>query len=206
METWSANFVQRWLWVDKTISASAEEWISYFSPFVRLPEFILGVLTAKAYSSVNLRSHKTPPWVPIVLVAAGLWCVLIIVFPAITKLPLLEKLASNFIYAPAIATLLLFTCVFDTRLGRLLSSRYALLGGEISYSIYVWSFFVLDALAGTLSSTIPSPTAMVLSAVKVGVCIVLTTVIAFGSYCLIEAPSRRWIRTILTLRAPRGGS
>lgn len=200
MEVPLVMLVQRWLWTDKLVSASAEEWLSYFSPLVRLPEFIVGVLTAKVYCSVKLRSPETRGWAPILLFVAGLWCVSVVVIPAITKFPLLEKLASNFIYAPAIATLLLLTCVADTRLGRVLSSPYVLLGGEMSYSVYVWSFFVMIGLADILNLTTPTPNAMFLAGAKVGVCIILTTVIAFGSYCLIEAPLRQWIRAALTPR------
>jgi peptidoglycan/LPS O-acetylase OafA/YrhL len=191
------ELTRRWLWTDKLVSASPEEWLRYFSPFVRMLEFALGVLTAKIYSQWKDRSHSPPVWARAAIVLAGSWCLIVMLIPAVSENPVLEKFKSNFIYAPAIATLLLLTCVFDTRLSRFLSSRYVVAGGEISYSVYVWSFFVLLKLGAVLSFSSFSFTAAIGGTVKVLICVVLTTLVALLSFYLIETPSRKWIRAVL---------
>jgi peptidoglycan/LPS O-acetylase OafA/YrhL len=160
-------------------------------------EFALGVLTAKIYSQWKDRSHSPPVWARAAIVLAGSWCLIVMLIPAVSENPVLEKFKSNFIYAPAIATLLLLTCVFDTRLSRFLSSRYVVAGGEISYSVYVWSFFVLLKLGAVLSFSSFSFTAANGGTVKVLICVVLTTLVALLSFYLIETPSRKWIRAVL---------
>ena len=196
-ETPLIEFTARWLWTDKSVSASPEEWVRYFSPFVRIFEFFLGVMAAKIYSQLKDRPGAPPTWARAAMLMAGLWCLAVILIPAISENPLLQKFTSNFIYAPAIATLLLLTCIFDTQLGRFLSSRYVVAGGEISYSVYVWSFFVLLKLGGTLVFPTFSPAAAIGAAAKVMLCIVLTTLVALISFYLVERPSRRWIRAVL---------
>jgi peptidoglycan/LPS O-acetylase OafA/YrhL len=134
---------------------------------------------------------------------AGLWCLTVILIPAVSEIPFLQKLTSNFIYAPAIAALLLLTCMFDTHLSRFLSSPYVVAGGEISYSVYVWSFFVLLKLGAFLTFPSFSSTAAIGGTAKVMISVVLTTLVAIVSFYLIETLSRRWIRAALTpSRAP----
>jgi peptidoglycan/LPS O-acetylase OafA/YrhL len=197
------ELIRRWLWTDKLVSASPEEWLSYFSPFVRLLEFFLGVLTAKIYLHFKDRRDLSPIWARAAIMIAGLWCLTVILIPAVSEIPFLQKLTSNFIYAPAIAALLLLTCMFDTHLSRFLSSPYVVAGGEISYSVYVWSFFVLLKLGAFLTFPSFSSTAAIGGTAKVMISVVLTTLVAIVSFYLIETLSRRWIRAALTpSRAP----
>jgi peptidoglycan/LPS O-acetylase OafA/YrhL len=88
----------------------------------------------------------------------------------------------------------------------MLSSRPLQFMGDISYSVYVWSFFVLDALTNTFKSAEPSIEGIVNSALRVGVAVGLTTVFAYGSFVLIENPSRRWLRAVLTGSRAKAGA
>ena len=65
--------------------------------------------------------------------------------------------------------------------------------GEISYSIYIWSFFVMTMITSFYVSAEKSALAYANSVVKVFVIVGLTIVFGYGSYALIEAPSRRKI-------------
>jgi len=69
--------------------------------------------------------------------------------------------------------------------------------GDISYSVYTWSFFMMAMLSGYYRSDTWSAEAALNSTIKVGVIAGLTTVIAYGSYLLIEVPARRWLRAAL---------
>src|SRR5260370_37927601 len=70
--------------------------------------------------------------------------------------------------------------------------------GEISYSVYVWSFFVLDAIADRFKPGAFSAEAVATSLVKIAVAVCLTTVLAYGSYRMIEMPSGRWRRKVVS--------
>jgi peptidoglycan/LPS O-acetylase OafA/YrhL len=183
-------FAQAWFWHNDKISASGWGWASYFSPYARLPEFVMGVLAAKAYSA-----GKQPGSIAIAPCFA--WCVAVILISPLTNAPVINLLTSNFIFAPAIAFLMLYCCQYDTWLTRILSARPLLFAGEISYSVYIWSWSVITLLSGQFVSTAPSPLAYFNSGVKAASCVFLTTVFAFGSYLLIESPSRAWIRRVL---------
>ena len=67
--------------------------------------------------------------------------------------------------------------------------------GEISYSIYIWGFFVMTILGNLFASAHPITILYVDSGVKVIVICALTIVMAYGSFNLIELPARQWIRT-----------
>jgi peptidoglycan/LPS O-acetylase OafA/YrhL len=76
----------------------------------------------------------------------------------------------------------------------------------ISYSVYVWSFFVLDALTNILKSSEPSIEAIINSVLRVVVAVGLTTVFAYGSFVLTENPSRRWLRAVLAGSKSKAGA
>jgi peptidoglycan/LPS O-acetylase OafA/YrhL len=192
--------VQRWLWQDAHISAGAWGWVIYFSPYVRVLEFIAGMLAAQSYLLLNQRMHiPFPAWV--VLAACISWCGAVVFVGWVTETPTLANIAPNFIFAPALAPLLLCCCLYDTWLSRALSSRPLVFVGEISYSVYTWSFLVLTMLGSNNAAP-----ASFNSTSRLIVSIVLTTIFAYGSYLLIEAPARRWLRLALMRRVPKRAS
>ena len=54
----------------------------------------------------------------------------------------------------------------------------------------MWSFFVITMLSGYLVVTEPSAEGYINSAMRMVAIIALTTVFAYGSYAIIEVPSR----------------
>jgi peptidoglycan/LPS O-acetylase OafA/YrhL len=106
----------------------------------------------------------------------------------------LENLVPNFIFVPAIAPVMLHLCKCKSWLSRALSTPTMLFLGEISYSIYIWSFFIMVMLKGVLDYAHPMTIQYFNSGLKVIVISALTVVMAYGSYSLIEVPARRWIR------------
>jgi peptidoglycan/LPS O-acetylase OafA/YrhL len=189
------EFSRSWFWHRAGISAEPWGWFSYFSPYLRLLEFLAGVLVAKSYQ-VHLSGGRAPVSAWFVMVVALAWCAAVIVDSAITGKALAYILPS-FIFAPVLAPLMLCLCRYESGLSRLLASRPAVFLGEISYSIYIWSFFVMTMMASFYVSAGASTLAYANSVVKMMVIVGLTIVFAYGSYALIEAPSRRKIREIL---------
>ena len=185
-----------WLYVDKKVSSSAWGWISYYNPYLRVLEFVAGMLAARVYATWSTRQVNLR-WLLAIEATAVLWCALVLLTPLLSAVPLLANIERNFIFAPALAPLMVSLCLSDSRLSRLLSSRPMLLAGEISYSVYVWSFFVGGMLASSYVSLAWSAEAAINSTIKVFMAAGLTTVFAYGSYKVIEVPSRRFLRRVL---------
>jgi peptidoglycan/LPS O-acetylase OafA/YrhL len=190
-----STMVRRVFWWSDQASAAPLAWLPYFAPYIRLLEFVCGMLACQAYRSL---SHGVPPprIMHIILALAVVWCLAVLAFPGVTTNALVAAVQPNFIYAPALALLLLYCCLYDTWLSRALSSVPLLAMGTISYSVYVWSFFVLTWLHPNFASPAPSALAYLNSTVGAAICMGLTTVLAYGCYHLVEAPSRRWIRRL----------
>jgi peptidoglycan/LPS O-acetylase OafA/YrhL len=189
-------FADKWFWHGNTISAGSWGWVYYFSPYVRIFEFISGMLMAQAYKV------RDTEWLPsIVLPICLMWCGIVFISGWLPPWAPLENLVPNFIYAPAIALVMLHVCKRKSWLSDALSSRPMVFLGEISYSIYIWSFFIMTMLSSMFASAHPITIAYFNSGLKVIVICAVTVVMAYGSYALIEAPSRRWIREVLTGKA-----
>ena len=198
--------VRHVFWWSDQASAAPLAWLPYFSPYIRLLEFVCGMLACQAYRSLSQRV-QAPGLTRGILALAVAWCLAVLAIRDITRSALLTAILPNFIYAPALAAVLVCCCLADTWLSRALSSRALLAMGTISYSVYVWSFFVLAWLHPNFVSSAPSTLAYLNSTVGAAICMGLTTILAFGSYHLIEAPSRRWIRGLArtTARRPATG-
>jgi peptidoglycan/LPS O-acetylase OafA/YrhL len=190
------EFTQSWFWHRPDISAPPWNWFSYYSPYLRLVEFLAGTLVAKSYRA-QISGAPLPIAARLTIIFGLAWCAAVLIDSVITDNAILANVLPNFIFLPAIAPLMLCLCRYESGLSRLLSSPPAAFLGEISYSAYVWSFFVLTMVSNNFISTEKSPLAYFNSAVKVIVIVALTIVFAYGSYVLIEAPSRRRIREIL---------
>lgn len=176
-------FSHEWFWHGEVVSSEPWYWSFYFSPYLRVFEFIAGMLMAQAY-----RMHTT--WLPnFVLPTCLLWCAIGVIPWSVS-----DNLAPNFLYAPAIALVMLHVSTQKTRLSGILSSPPMIFLGEISYSIYIWSFLMMRMLKGTLDSAQPIAIQYFNSGLKAVVICGLTIVTAYGSHRLIEVPSRRLIR------------
>jgi peptidoglycan/LPS O-acetylase OafA/YrhL len=182
------SFAGEWFWHGDTSSADPWDWLAYFAPYVRVLDFIAGMLMAQAYRmSAPIRLS------PILLPAGLLWCAAAAASFWL-KLPTLGTLEGNCLYAPGIA-LVMLSCTQKNWLSRAMSSPPMLFLGAISYSIYIWSFFVFPMLHQMFSGPIPITLHYVFSGVKVIAIMGVTIIVAYGSYHLIEVPSRRFIRS-----------
>lgn len=189
-------FVDRWLYVDSRVSTSAVSYLIYMGPPSRLLEFIAGMLTAQSF--LALRRRALSPWLlTVVLVLSSAWCAAVIGIAEITA-GRFAPVRPNFLHAPALAAFMLSVCLSAGHFNRWLSSRPLLFMGEISYSVYVWSFFVFIMIGPIYRSPGPSAEAVMNSIVKVLVAVGLTTMIAYGSYYTVEMPARRWLRAKLS--------
>jgi peptidoglycan/LPS O-acetylase OafA/YrhL len=180
-------------------------WFYYFSPYVRVFEFILGCLTAQIYLILRDRS----PSVREVKMASAvaLACVGVLVTEAAIylikpKLPLvhgLNQLAENFGLATPMALIIFCTARYPIALARVLKSQPIVLLGERSYSIYAVHVLMIILFARQSPETISAATFSE-ALIRVFLVIVLTFILASATYRLIEIPGRTTLRKFFRRR------
>jgi peptidoglycan/LPS O-acetylase OafA/YrhL len=177
-------------------------WLIYFSPLVRILEFVAGALGAKAFMA--MRSSPPPARILRLMIWLSMWwCLAVLAAGAILprEMSLFFCLQCNFLMAPGLVGLMLGTCLYPGRLSGFLESRPLRFMGDISYSVYLWQFPIMfSLLGGALRVAEWSSVGTVTIVLKALLIVGLTTVFACGSYLLIETPARRWIRSMLEPR------
>jgi peptidoglycan/LPS O-acetylase OafA/YrhL len=184
-------------------------WIAYFSPYVRIFEFILGCLCAAIF--LKLEAPPSPAeqnagrWLAIGAIL-GLFALHFIIFGIHSRnfwYLLLHLLHLNFAFAPLLA-LLIFCCArYDNGVSRFMSLPWIVLCGEASYSLYLGHIIVINAF-GYESPAIPWPHGRVLAlaaATRLVVVIFAAIGLSLVTWSTIERPARRWLRRLLSPKA-----
>jgi peptidoglycan/LPS O-acetylase OafA/YrhL len=178
-------------------------WLFYYSPYVRVLEFVLGCLTAQLYMLLLGRPVGTAEheWGVIVLWSALVVLLLIGVFQVTrTSSPLLDHyirfFGLNFGCAVPIATVIFCVSRYDSVIRRLLSTRPLVGLGEISYSIYAVHTWTLRAF---LRPSVDFNLATGVEAlIRIPVAMMFSIIMASATYRLIEMPCRRYVRSKLS--------
>jgi peptidoglycan/LPS O-acetylase OafA/YrhL len=179
-------------------------WLLYFSPFVRIGEFILGCLAAHLY--LQLSTQKVTRRENLMGTAACLAAVASV--PLITYFSfspdvagnIFQKLRWNFAQAPSAALLIFCAARYRNVLSRLLMSRPAIVLGDASYSIYLVHFAVLILVrAGALTAagwTESGEHGVGFDLAALVLAIAAVLLISILLYRCYEAPARRWLRRL----------
>jgi peptidoglycan/LPS O-acetylase OafA/YrhL len=178
-------------------------WLFYFSPYARMFEFFLGCLTVHAFMLLRGRPvtarERQLANVGLLLAMLALGVLAALYLSVINPGPAgpyVQLLALNFLCAPALAFILFYVCRYDTGFTRFLSAPILVALGDMSYSIYL-----LHAFTIRLFFAPPPPQwdwIWGLNAFfRVLFAIVLTLLLAYATYRLIEVPSRVWLRAKL---------
>ena len=177
-------------------------WLLYLSPYCRLPEFIGGVLTCQLFL-LNRRQRSVLNRAPVAWLGTVAIVVMAILYAQFryfgehdrwldtghfTYGAFIVNLHQNFLFAPCCYALIFSLACGGGALARILSSRPALFGGEVSYSTYLSHEMVLAKLgqlgAGAMATV---PYLMVLLPIVYAVSWLL--------YSLVEMPAKRLLRT-----------
>src|SRR5262249_35777948 len=118
-------------------------WLLYFSPYSRILEFLAGCFVGHLFLLCRARGYGLYPagWSSFIAISAVVLILIthvIIFVPWTVGLPnWVQQFHMNFGYA--IGVMVLLFCVASTSSGveRFLASRVVVLGGNISYSIYL---------------------------------------------------------------------
>ena len=174
-------------------------WLFYFSPYLRVFEFLMGCLTAHIFTLHFDQpvSRRERAFADAALVAAfvilGLSGACYLGFFAYGQIgSYVQFLSLNFLCAPMIAFILLYVARYDSAFTRFLSLPTLLILGDTSYSIYLihtWTLRIFLQPAPTLTWLWAADAVF-----RIFGAILFTLLVSHATYRLIEAPSRAWLR------------
>jgi peptidoglycan/LPS O-acetylase OafA/YrhL len=172
-------------------------WLSYFSPYLRMGEFILGSLIAQLYVQLRI-------WKPAGLenaIGAGLFVASAASMIEISYweygpdvgMNVFRKMYMNFALAPSAALLVFSAARYHNVFSRLLMSRPLLVLGDASYSIYLLHYTVLMIATKLIGSAVHSELFNALAIILSTITTLLISVLFYRCY---EAPARKWLRQL----------
>jgi len=170
-------------------------WLLYFSPYLRLGEFVLGSLVAHLY--VQIRKEKVSTLensagtAAFVAAAASVVWITYMEYSPDVGTTILRETNMNFALAPSAALLIFCAARYRGALFRLLTCRPAILFGEASYSMYLVHLVVLT-VAARLSA--PAGHGILYDLAELLLLIFVILLIATALYAYYEAPARRILR------------
>ncbi len=181
-----------------TLGKDVWTWLRYYSPYVRVGEFVAGICAARMFM-VTRHEERLPSQqrrASLLCICAGLVIITIMIGNATWFAPdsFLYFLSLNFGYAPFLAYIFYACSRYPNILSQLCSTRLMQTGGEISYSLYMLQFSVFRYVLQDQVAQWPSLFAYEISVLKALLFILLTTMASLLSYRLIEVPSRRFLR------------
>ena len=170
-------------------------WLFYFSPYVRMGEFMLGAFMAQLYINIENRpvSHRENLIGTVVFFAAA---VSVIIITYLNYSPdvgtnIFRKMNMNFALAPTAALLVFCGARYKNAGSRVLISRPILLLGAASYSIYL----VHDVVLGiAVKLTGSAKHGFAYDLMKLVLLLTAVLLISLVLYAYYEAPARKWLR------------
>lgn len=183
--------VQHWVAQsqDRMVLANA---LLQYTPLLRLPEFVAGILLARAFSlGLRLPSWGGAAAIGLIASFACFW----------RTLGAPDLMVSNGLLMPFFGLLILSVAGGRDWLQAILASRPLIWLGEASYATYILHFFLLRALY-------PHLTEFGLShGQQLGLYLAAVVVASLVAFLCLEKPARRWLRgrleALLVNRPPR---
>src|SRR5262245_32857619 len=208
IDAWALQYYGPIAGAQAHFQTSFVRWLLYFSPYVRVGEFLLGTLVAQLYINLERRSvSNRENLVGTAVFFAAVISVAVITYLNYSAIAYLSpdanaganmsctnivcKMNMNFALAPT-AALLIFCGARYKHIGsRALALRPVLLLGAASYSIYL----VHDVVLGvSVKLTGSAKHSFVYDSVKLVLLLVVVLAISLALYTYYEAPARKWLR------------
>jgi peptidoglycan/LPS O-acetylase OafA/YrhL len=170
-------------------------WLLYFSPYLRLGEFVLGALAAQLYT--QLRSvrmsmlENSVGAVGFVAAAASAVAVTCVEYSPNVGTTILREMNMNFALAPSAALLIFCTARYRGAIFRPLTCRPVVVLGEASYSIYLVHLVVLTAAARLL---FPAGHGVLYDVAELLLITIVIFLMSIALYAFYEAPTRKLLR------------
>ncbi len=185
------------------IQDSFFRWLIYFSPYSRIFEFILGCCIASIHFKVAsfkpTKKEELIGYIAIIGAIIGLVIMHYFVFNPPFHLNFLICLHQNFGFAPLIAIIIFCCARYNNIIVNLFSKKWIIIGGEMSYSIYIFHLPIASLYSDNASY---ASTFKIACADSYKYLIMLGTIfgISYLSYKIIEIPCRRWLRKKMMIK------
>jgi hypothetical protein len=169
-------------------AAHFTHWLTFNSPYVRLPEFLLGALAAQYVMTSALSETRAR----VVCVAALAIFVPAYLYTNIELLPISGVITTCLAFT--FALLLASTATSSHLLSRALSNRWMLLGGAASYSLYLLQYWVMHDIGHRLADGWPT-------GIRLGIFLLLlpvAAIVSYLSYRYFERPAMRFVRRVFS--------
>jgi peptidoglycan/LPS O-acetylase OafA/YrhL len=178
----------RRLFGSPSVASEFGAWVTFYSPFGRMTEFLLGAFAAQQYLSGSKESGIFARWPTVSTAAAATTFVGIFVVTVLSGSPI-----GTFIglcTASVVALLMLLAVQYTTSVSRSLSGALVVSLGEASYSLYLLHWYTMTQWA--------APYAYPLSfSGRIAVYLAgMTITIAISRFVFVffERPSMKWLR------------
>ena len=186
----------------KNTQDSFVRWILYFSPYLRIGEFILGGLVAHLFMVLRDR--------PVGLVERRIGVAFLLLALCSQPLqaylmygdnhsvPILRQMSFNFSLAPSVAIIIFCSVRYRSWISSALSTKPMIAGGEASYSIYLVHMVTLVAMTRVMAggSVEATTSGMLFLAAKQIFVLAIIVLVSLGLHKIYEEPARRWMRNL----------
>jgi peptidoglycan/LPS O-acetylase OafA/YrhL len=170
-------------------------WLLYFSPYLRLGEFVLGSLVAQLFVQSCTQNigpqENTAGTAAFVIAAASVVGITYMEYSPNVETTVLRELNMNFALAPSAALLIFCAVRYRGAIFWPLTCRPIVALGEASYSIYLVHLVILTAAARLMAS---AGHGIWYEFAELLVLIIAISVISMALYAYYEAPARRTLR------------
>jgi peptidoglycan/LPS O-acetylase OafA/YrhL len=177
-------------------------WLLYFSPYLRVGEFVLGALIAQLYLRLQSRRitalENAIGFVFLVAAAGSILPVMYLEYSPDVAINMFRKTSLNFALAPSAALLIFTAARYRNAISRMLSSRVLITLGEASYSTYLVHYVVLMSV---MQATGWASHGIVGDVIELIVVMSAILLISVALYTFYEAPARKWLRRWGNLRS-----
>lgn len=180
------------------------KWLVYFSPYSRVFEFVTGVLISSIYFHTNNVDKKRGIIMTISSICLIFSTLYVLFGTYMIGSPLLREISYlqlSFGFAPSVAILIFCCASYENSITRLLSSKWLVLCGNASYSLYLLHLVVIQEWASRAPQAVDL---RVGSGDVMRMCLCLSACIGLSliSWRMIEVPSQRAMRRLLSRGRP----
>jgi peptidoglycan/LPS O-acetylase OafA/YrhL len=172
-------------------------WLVYFSPYSRLPEFLLGCLTAAAFMKLRqVKVSLTEQQIGFAVLVAAVIGTFALHSAMFGPTQFLTRFHFSFGFAPLVAVVIFCCARYQNLITTALSSSPMLHGGDASYSLYLLHWVAIGAFSGL----VPASSFHMASAIRLTVVLTAAIAISLLTYALYEAPMRQFLRRMLAMK------
>lgn len=186
-----------------SLTEGGMQWLTYYAPYLHLSQFFAGCLAATIYLERSTKPVGRGERSAVVILFWGSVMSLLVMPVVLFFQPMLPTHYFAIELAIRLAGVLFFSVILlgasRYGLGRFLSWRAMIIGGECSYSIYLLHPFLIKLAMIRQSGATGVPEFVF----RLCLFVAVTTAVAWVTYSVIEAPSRAWLRRMLGTKAPR---